>query len=81
MLFLMPCNPATRKRNVRAIVEQRGSRQDAASVVDRIEIVACGYAVSANFTRQTVDAPLPVIFAAFRIDWPPFNRRTMSLCL
>jgi hypothetical protein len=38
----------------------------------------CRYAFSASFTRQTVDTPLPTIFAAWWIECPPFNKRTMA---
>ena len=38
----------------------------------------CGYAFNASFTRQTVDTPLPAIFAALWIECPPFNKRIMA---
>ena len=38
----------------------------------------CRYAFNASFTRQTVDTPLPAIFAALWIERPPFNKRTMG---
>ena len=38
----------------------------------------CSYAFNASFTRQTVDTPLPAIFAALWIECPPFNKRTMA---
>ena len=38
----------------------------------------CGYAFNASFTRQTVDTPLPAIFAALWIECPRFNKRTMA---
>jgi len=36
------------------------------------------HAFSASFTRQTIDTPLPAIFAALWIECPPFNKRTMA---
>ena len=38
----------------------------------------CRYAFNASFIRQTVDTPLPSIFAALWIECPPFNKRTMG---
>ena len=48
-------------------------------IVTGYELVRpCRYAFNASFKRQTVDTPLPAIFAALWIECPPFNKRTMG---
>ena len=72
---------ATRKQNVGEKGDGGGVRQDSgagASGTTTNVKGPCRYTFSASFICQTVDTPLPAIFAALWIECPPFNKRTMA---
>lgn len=76
------CDPKTERQCKRETVEECVRILARARVESTTNVKGpCGYAFNASFTRQTVDTPLPAIFAALWIECPPFNKRTIGLTI
>jgi hypothetical protein len=66
------CDPKTERQCKRETVEECARILARARVESTTNVKGpCRYAFNASFTRQTVDTPLPVIFAALWIECPP----------
>src|SRR4029077_5475029 len=73
------CDPKTERQCKRETVEECVRILARARVESTTNVKGpCRYAFNASFTHQTVDTPLPAIFAALWIECPPFNKRTMG---